>query len=77
MAMYSLRGIDDKLWARVWDKVHADGVSFKWMFIALLTLYADGKVQLPTETEKHGKALGKASLVGMEQIQAMLDEEGQ
>ena len=52
MAMYVLRGIDETLWARVRDRASRDNVTYRTLLLALLELYADGRVRLPEGTPK-------------------------
>jgi hypothetical protein len=46
MPSYILRNYDEKLWARVKKRAEADDLPLKAIIVALLELYADGKVNV-------------------------------
>lgn len=46
MPSYILRTIDDSLWARVKARADADGLALRAIILALLEMYAAGKVSV-------------------------------
>lgn len=48
MPSYILRNIDESLWARVKARSEADNIPLRAIILALLEMYADGKVSVRT-----------------------------
>lgn len=46
MPSYILRTIDPDLWARVKTRAESDGIPLRAIILALLEMYADGKVNV-------------------------------
>lgn len=52
MPSFILRTIDPDLWERVKKRAEADDLRLRGIILALLTLYADGKIDVKTIARK-------------------------